>query len=298
MPTYLCHGFRWYRRSIRIFVILNSLDDCAPDWIIGRTTAAIILSQLAESFDFVPRLENEDGTVPGASWGYGMSAAPPPDPKVSRPPAFDDDLSIPSSRVPPYEDNVLMHAWSPIKLLEEYDVDETDHAARPYAYVADYVVRVHLGVDIAAQMANYDTVLKREQSSWFEKLRAQVQPEEQSRWYIVVCDDTEREVPDQEEDSDVDSEVTETETRPSIAQQRAASGSSALSTTSERPLSYENKALPLLPPQQQRAAEQSSSTQRQPSFLDQDPFESGQQPPPQRLRRKLSIRRLFSKKEG
>lgn len=185
MPAYLCHGFRWYRRSIRIFVIVNSLDDCAPDWIVGRTTAATILSQLAESFPFVPRLESDD-----------------------------DDVSMPRpSRVAPSEDSVLMHAWSPVKLLEEYDESETERAARPYAYVADHVVRVDAGADVAAEMATYDATLGQGNAAWLERLRENVQPEEESRWYVVVCDDAEREVvvmPEEGEDH-VEDDLTGTE---------------------------------------------------------------------------------------
>jgi hypothetical protein len=35
MPTYLIHGFRWPRNQIRIHVILQNIDDAAPEWLIG-----------------------------------------------------------------------------------------------------------------------------------------------------------------------------------------------------------------------------------------------------------------------
>ncbi|KAH0534122.1 hypothetical protein FGG08_007280 [Glutinoglossum americanum] len=35
MPLYLIHAFRWPRVSIRIHIILNNLEDCASDWLMG-----------------------------------------------------------------------------------------------------------------------------------------------------------------------------------------------------------------------------------------------------------------------
>ncbi|EFY86175.1 hypothetical protein J3458_020599 [Metarhizium acridum] len=287
MPTYLCHGFRWYRRSIRIFIILNDLEDCTPDWIIGRDTAALILSQFAESFDFVPRLENEDGTVTRP----GSNETTPT--REKQPQSYDDDLAMPVSKVPAGEDSVLVHEWSPVKLLEEYHVDEAEHAARPYAYVADHVVRVDLGVDIVAEMARYEDTVKQTQSQWFEQLRAQVQAEEQSRWYVVVCDDTDREAPESYYDGG-GGELPEMEAarqpqpqpqpqpRPgvisrtgtsSMAGDRLDSGDAGGDSLGSRP-----------------------DVPTQPTFLGQDPFKK-ELPPTPRLKKKLSIRRLFSKKD-
>lgn len=287
MPTYLCHGFRWYRRSIRIFVILNDLDDVAPDWIAGRTSAALILSQFAESFDFVPRLENEDGTITRVDSDMATPT------QESRPHFYDDDLSMPTSRVPASEDSVLMHEWSPVKLLEEYDMNETEHAARQYAYVADHVVRVDLGADIAAEMAKYETTHKGKQLSWFEKLRAQIQAEEQSRWYVVVCDDGEREAPEEEEEEDDDNRdilpVEEAPRQPPQPQPRAVSRAGASSVASDRPSSGDAF--------RSSSQNRGKQTLSQHAFLDQDPFKSDFQPPP-RLKKKLSIRRLFSRKDS
>ncbi|KHN97994.1 uncharacterized protein MAM_04383 [Metarhizium album ARSEF 1941] len=288
MPTYLCHGFRWYRRSIRVFVILNDLEDCTPDWIIGRDTAAVILSQFAESFDFVPRLENEDGTVARPE----SSQTTPPGEKRPRPQCYDDELAMPTSKVPGCEDNILVHEWSPVKLLEEYDMNEVEHAARPYAYVADHVVRVDLGVDIAAEIAAYENAVKDTRSSWFEKLRDQVQAEEQSRWYVVVCDDTDRQAPENcDEGDEVPSEVAAAARLPP-SQVRAQPGvmsrmASATLASDQMDLGY---------------AWRGSSGSRpdaptQPTFLDQDPFRK-ELPATPRLKKKLSIRRLFSKKDA
>ncbi|KAG5934388.1 hypothetical protein E4U53_000701 [Claviceps sorghi] len=313
MPTYLCHGFRWYRRSIRPFIILNDLDECAPDWIIEPVTAAVLLSQLAESFAFVPRLDEDE---------HGGNTRPGPKPHVPRPPPrHDEDLSMPASRVPPEQDRILMHDWSPVKLLEEYDERETVHAARPYAYVADYAVRVDLGADVLAEMALYDETLKKRNAAWFEQLRDKVQPEERSRWYVVVCDDTEREAPaededgveqeqeqeqerehddDDDDDDDDDGRTAmghdscETESGLASTPQRVLTGSGEPSTAMAGPLLYENKALPCIPVQEH---DEQLPVPWEAACLHHDAPESRRQPPG-RLKAKMSLLRLFSKKEG
>ncbi|KZZ92190.1 hypothetical protein AAL_06400 [Moelleriella libera RCEF 2490] len=301
MPTYLCHGFRWYRRNIRIFVILNDLDECAPDWIVDRTTASFILSQFAESFDFVPRLDDEQQQRrPGEEQQphereeegeleeeTGDSDTSTPTQEKRPPLCYDDELSMQPSKVPPDRDHVLAHDWSPVKLLEEHDEQETEHATRPFAYVADHVVRVDLGADVAAEMAKYDESRKKRESTWFEKLREQVQPEEQSRWYVVVCQDPDREPI--ESDSDTDAESTETDEEP------APHHPNYISTAHERPVSVERKGLPPLPLLRDKGKDSASQP---PSFLDQDPYAAEQSLPAPRLKKKLSIRRLFSKKEA
>ncbi|KID80752.1 uncharacterized protein G6M90_00g006170 [Metarhizium brunneum] len=293
MPTYLCHGFRWYRRSIRIFIILNDLEDCTPDWIIGRDTAAFILSQFAESFDFVPRLENEDGTVTRPESNETTPT------REKRPQSYDDDLDMPVSKVSAAEDTVLVHEWSPVKLLEEYHVEEAEHASRPYAYVADHVVRVDLGVDIVAEMARYEKTVKQTQSQWFEQLRAQVQAEEQSRWYVVVCDDTDREAPENYDDGD--EELPEMEAarqprpqpqpRPRPQPQPQAGSLSRTGTSSSLAGDRLDSGDAL-----GDSPENRPDVPMKPKFLGQDPFKK-ELPPTPRLKKKLSIRRLFSKKD-
>lgn len=185
MPTYLCHGFRWHRPAIRSFVIINNLDDVAPDWIIGRTSASVILDQFRHSYDFL------------SSRSLAATA-----------PTEEGDLSPPPSRVPASDDEVLMHDWSPVMLLEEYDLDETKSASRPFAYVADHVVRVDLGVNVAREMTNYQTMADQGGNVWFEKLRDKLQAAEDIQWYVVVCADCERAVPEEELD-DCDEEEEE-----------------------------------------------------------------------------------------
>lgn len=188
MPTYLCHGFRWHRRGIRIFVIVNNLDDVAPDWIVGRTSASLILQEFRNAYDFLP--------------SRPLAAATATEEGKRKMQHQDDDLSLPPSRVPASEDEVLMHDWSSVKLLEEYDLEETTRASRPYAYVADHVVRVDLGANVAKEMAEYQTMAEERSDGWFEKLRDKLQATEDIQWYVVVCADGERAVPEEELDDD------------------------------------------------------------------------------------------------
>ncbi|KAM0420598.1 hypothetical protein ACHAPT_011645 [Fusarium lateritium] len=195
MPTYLCHGFRWHRRDIRIYVIIHDLEDAASNWIIGPATSSSILDQLYTSYDFLPEVappqQEADVSINKAKKGQHL----------------DDDLSLPPSRVPPEHDGVLMHSWSAVKLLEEFDPEETMAPCRPYAYVADHVVRIDLSVDVAGEMAKYYDKMAGD-DGWIVKLRDELQKGEPVRWYVVVCGDEVREVPggsDDEEDDEEDS---------------------------------------------------------------------------------------------
>ncbi|RCI08323.1 hypothetical protein L249_8944 [Ophiocordyceps polyrhachis-furcata BCC 54312] len=178
MPTYLCHGFRWERRKIRVFVLLHNLEEAAPDWVMGRRSAEELREQMEEMFDFVPR---------GGA----------------------DEMG---------EEEEEEEERKGIQLLEEYDWNEREHATRPYAYVADYVVRVDLSVDVDEAMAGY----RRDEGGgegeggegeggggggggggWLGLLRDRLQSGEEIRWYIVVCADEERSV-EQEEQEEVE----------------------------------------------------------------------------------------------
>ncbi|RSM01694.1 hypothetical protein CEP52_008428 [Fusarium oligoseptatum] len=195
MPTYLCHGFRWHRRAIRIYVILNDLEDAASNWIIGPATSSSIVSQFYTSYDFLPEV-----------------APPQQDESVSIKAKkdnehLDDDLSLPPSRVAPENDGVLMHSWSAVKLLEEYDPEETVTPCRPYAYVADHVVRIDLSADVAGEMAKYYEKMAGE-DGWIVKLRDELQKGEPVRWYVVVCGDEVRDFPGMSDDEESEEDST------------------------------------------------------------------------------------------
>ncbi|KAM0283088.1 hypothetical protein ACHAQH_002691 [Verticillium albo-atrum] len=222
MPTYLCHGFRWHRPSIRVYVVVQNIDDAAPEWIISPDSSAAILQSFYTNFDFLPEArpasdDRQQRKKPAASPSKRRNGSQAqndaPDPFAKPPPP-----------VPPEEDDVLLNTWSVVKLLEEYDPTDLTSVSRPYAFVADHIVRVDLSVSVVEEMAGYEERMGREsganramaagssddynngkaahkkgatsgkKAGWLEKLRDQLQKGEDIRWYVVVCGDEERAV--------------------------------------------------------------------------------------------------------
>ncbi|KAK4991906.1 hypothetical protein LTR66_002128 [Elasticomyces elasticus] len=81
-----------------------------------------------------------------------------------------------------------------LRFIEQYDPNDTsaNAASQPYAYVADVVEEIRLGVDV-------DEVRGRgvgnEQWSAMMELRDRLAPEEKVAWYVVICGDEERWAP-------------------------------------------------------------------------------------------------------
>ncbi|ESZ99152.1 hypothetical protein SBOR_0473 [Sclerotinia borealis F-4128] len=75
MPTYLVHGFRWHRTNIRIYVILNDLDDATSEWVMAPPTSNALLNSFYTKFDFLPP------SSPGP-----IDLSPEPSPTESSPP--------------------------------------------------------------------------------------------------------------------------------------------------------------------------------------------------------------------
>ncbi|TFA99177.1 hypothetical protein CCMA1212_008963 [Trichoderma ghanense] len=212
MPTYLCHGFRWTRRLIRIFVIIEDLDDAAPDWITGRSSSAAILERFGTKFDYLPRrLPQQEAEKPSEPVLAPQLKQALQDEKTAA--HQDDDFSVPPSRVPDAEDSVLVNQFSPVKLLEEYDPGETSISARPFAYVADHVIRIDLSANVLEEIAKYETLVKeRNEGNWFERLRDELQEGSPIEWYVVVNGDEERGWPqDDDEEESEGSDVAEME---------------------------------------------------------------------------------------
>ncbi|KAK2044470.1 hypothetical protein LZ31DRAFT_285245 [Colletotrichum somersetense] len=210
MPTYLCHGFRWDRRSIRVFVVVQNIDDAAPEWIIAPNSSPAILEAFYSLFDFLPEPAPDETEAQRDKKKRNKS-------KASKAAALRNEYDVPPSTVPPEEDDVLQNDWSAVKLLEEYDPTDLSYVSRPYAYVADHVVRIDLSNSITEEIVRYeerlsetkamasapsDEFYKAKKSSsgkkagWFEKLRDQLQRGEDIRWYIVVCGDEVRDFPE------------------------------------------------------------------------------------------------------
>ncbi|TDZ51857.1 hypothetical protein CTRI78_v007298 [Colletotrichum trifolii] len=211
MPTYLCHGFRWDRRSIRVFVVVQNIDDAAPEWIIAPNSSPAILESFYSLFDFLPEPPPEDTDAQREKKKRNKSK--PPKDGLLR-----NEYDVPPSTVPPEEDDVLQNTWSAVKLLEEYDPTDLTYVSRPYAYVADHVVRIDLSNSITEEIMRYDERLSDtkamasapsddfaktkkgstsgKKAGWFEKLRDQLQRGEDIRWYVVVCGDEVRDFPE------------------------------------------------------------------------------------------------------
>ena len=50
MPVYLVHGFRWPRSAIRKHIILENLDDAAPEYIVSPKASAALLENFQGKF--------------------------------------------------------------------------------------------------------------------------------------------------------------------------------------------------------------------------------------------------------
>jgi hypothetical protein len=80
MPTWIVHGFRWPRAQIRIHVILQNLDDAAPEWLMAPATTACLTKnfhdqwpeQMAQLPDlrFIEQYDPENLTVKDQPYAY------------------------------------------------------------------------------------------------------------------------------------------------------------------------------------------------------------------------------------
>ena len=53
MPMYVLHGFRWPRTAIREFIILNNIDDAAPDYLMATTTPEALKEAFIKKFPHI-----------------------------------------------------------------------------------------------------------------------------------------------------------------------------------------------------------------------------------------------------
>jgi len=235
MPAYLCHGFRWHRRSVRVYVIVQNLDDASPEWIIPAKSASCILQSFYNLFDFLPfcspssrdinsPVSSEDGSYaqnPSSAQSRGQRSRSQSQSQShrsrSRQPSQRQESQAGDSHGGSSGADFFAQDWSVIKVLEEYDPLNLDEVSRPYAYVADYVVPVDLSVSIAEEIQKYEERVKADRdppimgpgsdetgrkktnnkrTGWFEKLRDQLQRGEDIRWYVVVNGDEVREWPE------------------------------------------------------------------------------------------------------
>ncbi|CAD6454297.1 dcf12247-3ea6-4177-b5af-82bbf45488cb [Sclerotinia trifoliorum] len=115
------------------------------------------------------------------------------------------------------EKSLRFNQWSVVKLLEQYDPDDLKTASQPWAYVSDYIVEVGLGVSISEEVKKYKEKLteeeivpsaaeelgmsageirrKNKRAGWFDRLRQNLEMDEEMGWFVVVCGDEERWAP-------------------------------------------------------------------------------------------------------
>ncbi|KAF4311462.1 hypothetical protein GTA08_BOTSDO12743 [Botryosphaeria dothidea] len=97
-----------------------------------------------------------------------------------------------------------------LQFIEQFDVElaEKGDNVQPYAYVADVVEEIRLGVEVGEIMGRG---VPNEQWASITSLRDQVAPGEKVGWFIVVCQDTERYAPSILEDEEDDYQEYEDE---------------------------------------------------------------------------------------
>ena len=76
-----------------------------------------------------------------------------------------------------------------LRFVEQYDSNDLNTSSQPYAYVADVVEEVKLGIDIDEVRGRG---VKNEQWAAIMELRDNLAQGEKVAWYVVVCDDEER----------------------------------------------------------------------------------------------------------
>ncbi|KAF2971226.1 hypothetical protein GQX73_g2370 [Xylaria multiplex] len=54
MPTYLCHGFRWHRKSVRYYVVKHDIEDAATEWVMAPGSEAALIEHFYSRFNFLP----------------------------------------------------------------------------------------------------------------------------------------------------------------------------------------------------------------------------------------------------
>ncbi|KAL5348455.1 hypothetical protein ACLOAV_006938 [Pseudogymnoascus australis] len=225
MPTYLIHGFRWYRISIRQYVATYDVDEAAPDWIVTPASSHALLNSLYSLHDFIPPCQQPTSTSTSSSTstltppshspirastapvprdpGLSPTRIPLPLPRSANGAASNGAAS--TSPPPLTAAERAFNAWSPVKLLEQHD-PLNPAISEPYAYVGDALVRISLSADIGAEIAAYESRqghrkegasmgelrrLEREEG-WIGKLAGKLEPKENVGWFVVVCGDEER----------------------------------------------------------------------------------------------------------
>ncbi|KAH7081905.1 hypothetical protein BKA63DRAFT_562438 [Paraphoma chrysanthemicola] len=80
MPTWIVHGFRWPRAQIRIHIILQNIDDAAPEWLMAPATVSCMLENFKQQWPdqmkqlsglrFIEQYDPDDLTVKDQPYAY------------------------------------------------------------------------------------------------------------------------------------------------------------------------------------------------------------------------------------
>ncbi|RYP37218.1 hypothetical protein DL767_003037 [Monosporascus sp. MG133] len=184
MPTYLCHGFRWHRDAIRFFVIVQDIDDAAPEWVVAPRSSAALLAEFYELFDFLPHrngsqpadayparhapslsnqdplgepAESEDRRTHRKSVARKRSKSPRSPLKKTSQGGVSCTRTVTKAPSPP-DNEPSPSDWSAVTLLEEFDPANLSMVSGPWAYVADHVVRIDTSTSVTEEMVRYESL--------------------------------------------------------------------------------------------------------------------------------------------
>ncbi|PMD21410.1 hypothetical protein NA56DRAFT_645679 [Hyaloscypha hepaticicola] len=201
MPTYLVHGFRWQRPNIRIHIILNDLEDAAPEWVVAPATSVTLLNSFYTLYDFLPpsnpppasytlpapteqiKTKDENNEVRRLTKKKGSIASLSSLRRKSRPSKLEKGTNgkenghVTASSESEAEKTTLtttagreskqkkvsFNDWSVVKFVEQYDPNDLTCISQPYAYVGDYMVEVKLGVCVNEEIAKYEAKQRAEE---------------------------------------------------------------------------------------------------------------------------------------
>jgi hypothetical protein len=231
MPTYIVHGFRWPRAAIRIHIILFDLEDAAAEWIVAPASAITILNSFYTLYDFLPpsqppvastnlppspglleppNAKNERAAGGASSSRKGSDGTkkalkfndwsvvkllehydPEDESCTSQPYAYVADYIIPVS--------LSLDIGAEMAAYEEKQRAEAQPLLSPT--VTSPTTEATLSTNgtsgaISTSLSEREMKRKSRRLGWFEKLRDQLAKEASIGWYVVVCGDEQRTVPD------------------------------------------------------------------------------------------------------
>ncbi|GAP84711.1 putative developmental regulator protein [Rosellinia necatrix] len=68
MPTYLCHGFRWHRKTVRFYIAKHDIEDGATEWIVAPRSEAAIIEHFYNIYNFLPPVNPPSRNTPSPAY--------------------------------------------------------------------------------------------------------------------------------------------------------------------------------------------------------------------------------------